>query len=291
MKIYRIETGKVKVKTRQIRKSPGFAPKLLKVLLDKEWTDWLPIFTWVIDHPEGIIVVDTGETARTAERGYLPRWHPYYRMGAKFCVKPEDEIGPQLQKIGINPKKDVKKVIMTHLHTDHAGGLRYFPNSEIMIEENEYRGALGVKGIFKGYLPHRWPKWLKPSLFNLKDQPYETFKKSMEVTRDGTVLIVATPGHVPTHVSVIVLGKKRDYFLAGDASYTQNAMLQGIPDGIGSIPLCLATLQNIREYTELHPTVYLPSHDPMADFRMDNKKIVPVYAKVRSLDAIETDKS
>jgi hypothetical protein len=44
----------------------------------------VPILAWVIEHPEGIIVVDTGETARTAEPGYLPSWHPYYRFAVRF---------------------------------------------------------------------------------------------------------------------------------------------------------------------------------------------------------------
>jgi hypothetical protein len=40
----------------------------------------------VIDHPEGIIVVDTGETARTSDPDYFPRWHPYYRGSVRMNV-------------------------------------------------------------------------------------------------------------------------------------------------------------------------------------------------------------
>ena len=112
MNIYRIETGKVKIKKNQLSKARGMAPKLTKVLFDRHWTDWLPIYAWLIEHEEGFIAVDTGETHKTGEEGYFPKWHPYHSMAVKFDVKPEDEIGPQLKNMGIDPKKDVQKVII-----------------------------------------------------------------------------------------------------------------------------------------------------------------------------------
>ena len=45
--------------------------------MDRNWTDPMPIYAWLIEHPEGLIVVDTGESARVNEPGYPPRWHPY----------------------------------------------------------------------------------------------------------------------------------------------------------------------------------------------------------------------
>jgi hypothetical protein len=61
----------------------------------------LSIYAFAIEHPEGVIVVDTGETARTSETDYFPSWHPYFRYGLREWVAPEDEIGPQLQRLGI----------------------------------------------------------------------------------------------------------------------------------------------------------------------------------------------
>jgi N-acyl homoserine lactone hydrolase len=67
--IHAIQTGLVQIKRAQRVRKPG---GLLRVLTDNQWTEWLPIFAWVIDHPEGIFVVDTGETARSTEPGYFP---------------------------------------------------------------------------------------------------------------------------------------------------------------------------------------------------------------------------
>ncbi len=55
MKIHRIKTGRVKVKLNQISKANGMAPKLTKVFFDKQWSDWLPIYAWLIEHDEGYI--------------------------------------------------------------------------------------------------------------------------------------------------------------------------------------------------------------------------------------------
>jgi N-acyl homoserine lactone hydrolase len=97
-----------------------------------------------------VIVVDTGETARTAERGYFPSWHPFHRFGVRLEVAPDEELGAQLRELGIGPR-DVRTVVMTHLHTDHAGGLHDFANSEILVSRSELEAASGRRGRLGGY--------------------------------------------------------------------------------------------------------------------------------------------
>src|SRR5713226_8464833 len=118
IRIHALQTGTVMIKTCQLRGRGQGAGRMLNTLTGSEWTPSLPIYAWVIEHPEGVIVVDTGETARTSEAGYFPRWHPFHRLAARMSVRPEDEIGPQLQRLGISPR-EVRQVILTHFHTDH----------------------------------------------------------------------------------------------------------------------------------------------------------------------------
>src|SRR6476661_8563398 len=122
MKIHAIQTGTVTIKTRQVQARGHGARRQLNMILDRRWTKPLPILAFAIEHPEGVIVVDTGETARTSDRDYFPKWHPFFRYGLREWVEPEEEIGPQLRRLGIGPG-DVRTVVLTHLHTDHAGGL------------------------------------------------------------------------------------------------------------------------------------------------------------------------
>ena len=96
------------------------------------------------------------------------------------------------------------------------------------------------------------------------------------MTKDCKVMIVATPGHVANHISVIAEEDGLYYFLAGDSSYTQENLIKEIPDGIGTIE-SISTLKNILNFSKLNPTIYLPSHDPLVPKRMSNKDIIPCY--------------
>jgi glyoxylase-like metal-dependent hydrolase (beta-lactamase superfamily II) len=229
-KIHQFQTGSVKVKTVQTRREGNGG--IGKVLMGRSWTDWLPINAWVIEHAEGMIVVDTGETARTSESGYFPRWQPYFKLAVRMNVKPEEELGPQMQASGLNPEA-AWRVILTHFHTDHTGGILHFPNSEFLVSADEYQSAHGFAGMLQGYLPQHWPEWFAPSPIQFESETFGPFDESYAVTKAGDVVIVPTPGHTPNHVSVIVKVDGINYFLAGDTSYSEELLLKRHPDGMG----------------------------------------------------------
>lgn len=277
MKIHAIQTGTVRIKKNQVVGKGAGALRLINVLFGREWVKPpVPIYAWVIEHEEGVIVVDTGETARTSEAGYFPRWHPYYNLAVHFHVKPEEEIGAQLKQKGIN-SKDVTKVLLTHMHTDHAGGLHDFPNSVIHVNMPEYKRTRGFQGQIDGYLPHRFPKWLSPQPIEFDGGGFGSFNKSWNVTAKGDVKVVPTYGHTPAHVSVIVTLEDINYFLAGDTSYSEENLLRKIPDGVSPDPnQAVATMQNILSFSKERPTVYLPSHDPNSELRLNNRQTLSV---------------
>jgi N-acyl homoserine lactone hydrolase len=272
LKIHAINTGSVTIRPNQVEGKGGGLMRTLNVYLDKRWTEALPIYAWAIEHPEGVVVIDTGETARTAERGYFPRWHPYYR-NLKTDVKPEQEIGPQLEEIGIKTN-EVRQVILTHMHTDHAGGLYHFPKSEIVIMKPAYDLARGLRGMLRGFLPHRLPSWLSPTLIDLSNEGYGTFPKSLKMTKAGDIILVPTSGHTEAHISVILKARDVNYFLAGDTTYNQDLMLKGKIDGVsGNAKDAYETIQNIQQFTATKPTIYLPSHDPDSEKRLVNNEV------------------
>jgi glyoxylase-like metal-dependent hydrolase (beta-lactamase superfamily II) len=240
----------------------------VNILFNRTWTEWLPIYAWAIETNEGVIVVDTGETTRTRDPGYFPNWHPYFCLAVRFDVIAEQEVGPQLAQIGIRPE-DVRKVILTHLHTDHAGGLHHFPKSEVLVCTEELRLAKGFAGKLRGYLPNRWPGWFTSQSINFAPEPFGPFDRSQPVTSDGKVVVVPTPGHTPGHVSVIVDGDPC-YFLAGDTTYTQQALIEGQVDGVSpDEAVSLRTMRTILRLAQERPTVYLPSHDPESRNRLE----------------------
>jgi N-acyl homoserine lactone hydrolase len=274
IRIHALQTGTVRIKTAQLRGRGQGIGRMLNTLTDSEWSSSLPIYAWVIEHPEGVIVVDTGETARTSEPGYFPSWHPFYRMAASMTVHPEDEIGPQLQHLGITPG-EVRWVVLTHLHTDHAGGLAHFPSSEILVAGGEYRQAQGFAGQVRGYLPQHWPSWFAPHFVEFAPRSVGPFPTSYSLTRAGDVIVLPTPGHTSHHISVLVRDGDVSYFLAGDTSYNEQLMLEGAVDGVSpNAQVARQTMSSIRSYAQETPLVYLPSHDPDSAQRLTARTAV-----------------
>jgi glyoxylase-like metal-dependent hydrolase (beta-lactamase superfamily II) len=234
----------------------------------------LPIYTWVIDHPEGIIVVDTGETSKSSDPNYYPHWHPYYRGSLRMNVRPEDEIGPQLRSMGIK-HKDIKTLVLTHFHTDHAGGLHHFPDTEILASGTDHRLASGFGGRLRGYLPNRWPEWFSPKPVTFGPERFGPFEQSYKLTQAGDVLIVPTPGHTPGHISVLVNTEEVIFFLAGDTSYSQSLLIKRTPDGVSPrASVAVDTMDRILRFADSQPVVYLPTHDPESVARLTEKRTV-----------------
>jgi glyoxylase-like metal-dependent hydrolase (beta-lactamase superfamily II) len=268
MRIHAIQTGTVAIHERQRRGSGPGPLRVVNTMLDRRWTEPLPILAWAIEHPEGLIVVDTGETGRTSEPGYFPRWHPYTRFCVRMSVAPDQEIGPALERLGLSAA-DARWVVLTHMHTDHAGGLHHFPNSEILVTRREYADASGRGAKVRGYLPHRWPEWFKPTTVELPAKPFGPFERSMPLTEAGDVVLFATPGHTPGHMSVAVDTGELLVILAGDPSYTEQLMLEGAADGVtADVAADEKTLAQFQELVKQRRSVYLPTHDPESAGRL-----------------------
>jgi N-acyl homoserine lactone hydrolase len=271
MQIRAIQTGFVRIKTAQVEGRGHGLLRQLAIFTDRNWTEWLPIYAWAIDHPEGVIVVDTGQGAHLLETG--KSLHPYMRWEAAFEIDREQEIGPQLRGLGIGPR-DVKKVVLTHLHIDHDGGLAHFPNSEILVARGELQASKGFIGRVRGYLPNRWPSWFDPTPLDFEGEQFGSFAYSRRLTKAGDVLAISTPGHTANHVSVVVRDGDTTFFLAGDTSYNEALMLAGKVDGVSADEhVSIATLGNINRLIQSGPTVYLPTHDPNSGDRLTSRRL------------------
>ncbi len=279
MNVHLISTGHVKITQNWREGQTGGLGRLGNALLDRSFTGWLPIYCAVIEHPEGLIVVDTGIPADANKPIYFPPYIRLLQRAAPFQVTPGDEIGPQMRQRGLDPA-DVRWVVLTHLHQDHDGGLKHFPNAEILISRQEWAAGQGWGGRMNGYQNWRWSH-LKPRLVDFTGGAYHTFDASERLTAD--IRLVPTPGHSAGHLSVFVEQADRALFVAGDASYSQALLLKDSVDGVGPDPAAQHdTHRRILEFVAQVPTIYLPSHDPDGETRLANGETLPIAETVRT---------
>ena len=82
----------------------------------KVWYE-CPALAYIIEHPEGRILFETGVSTRWNEE-----WPEDYLMADWANIKAEQFLEQKLESIGLGPE-DFRYVVVGHMHVDHAGGL------------------------------------------------------------------------------------------------------------------------------------------------------------------------
>jgi hypothetical protein len=57
--------------------------------------------------------VDTGDRVRNSDLDYPPKLNPFFQRKVKITVAPEEEVGPRLAALGVDPARDLRAVVMT----------------------------------------------------------------------------------------------------------------------------------------------------------------------------------
>jgi glyoxylase-like metal-dependent hydrolase (beta-lactamase superfamily II) len=275
MNIYPIQTGIARLKPAFHRGNAQrtLPATMLSIAVDTPSID-VPIYAWLIEHPEGFILVDTGENAHT-RRTFV----------ADMLVKPEEEVGAQLERLGVKIG-DITKVILTHLHEDHLGGIETFRHTPVFVSDEDYRLLNHPIGRRFSSLVNPIPRWFHPSPVGFRSHPVGAFTSSAALTKAADVFAVPTPGHTRGHLSVIVQTDDLHYFLAGDVTYSETSLLSRKVEGISfAKPHHLPTIEMVLRHVETTPTVYLPSHDWDAPRRLSERRVVTVDNEPRQPDS------
>jgi glyoxylase-like metal-dependent hydrolase (beta-lactamase superfamily II) len=193
----------------------------------------------VIRHPEhGVVLYDTGYSQR-----FLDATRPFperlYRWVTPVTIPPGATAAEQLRARGVDPE-DVRRIVVSHFHADHVGGLADFPRARYVFLESSWaavRDLRGVGALRRGFLPG-----LLPADFDARGLPVDTrhprplppelapFTHGYDLFGDGSLLAVELAGHAAGQMGLVL--RRPDgglWFLVADACWTSRCYRERTP--------------------------------------------------------------
>ncbi len=235
----------------------GLIPTVPK---EKQRDVTVPVSMFVIDHPKGLVVFDTGNNVAVSDGADNCKKH----WSAGFCdfLKPSqtraDVIDSQLKKIGSSVDK-VKVVVTSHVHLDHGGNIALFPNAIHVVQRKE---------LYQGWWPEKFqgrdPKgaFVLADLMGTRDFNFLELDGDYDLFGDGTVVVLSTPGHTLGHQSLkIKLASGRSIIMSQDAIWMQEN-LDGYPAGLNySVKDYTNSLNRLKFMRDLEGAEIFMAHD------------------------------
>ncbi|MEH2500383.1 glyoxylase-like metal-dependent hydrolase (beta-lactamase superfamily II) [Bradyrhizobium sp. AZCC 1678] len=225
----------------------------------------IPVGFFVIKHPKGNVLFDTGNNDRIIT-------DPSY-WGASFNAlkpvnTPDVAIDTQLGKIGLKPD-DIKYVVVSHLHLDHGGNVGKFPNSTIVVQKDEIQNAFWPKAGTGG--PYMIDDFLPLRAAN-KDYPNAVkmlqLEGDLDLFGDGTLMVKRWVAHTPgSQMMTVRLKNTGLIILTGDNVYFRENVEKNLPPNIvlAYNPSGILTAYEwIRHLMATEKADFFTAHDPDA---------------------------
>lgn len=208
-----------------------------------------PVYAVLIDHPEGKILFDTG--CNPEGMGDEGRWSqgiqsmfPAFQDESCYLIN-------RLAQLNTRPE-DIKYVVASHLHLDHAGCLELFTNATIIVHDSELKNTMKQYAMTKDMGAYIWAdvnQWIEKGLTWRTVMPNE----DELVLADGIKILNFGPGHAWGLLGLHVeLPGEGGIILASDAVYSEeNFGPPTKPPGIIYDSLgYLEAVEKIRKYAE-----------------------------------------
>ena len=253
MKIHVLHTGEVRV-------SP-FLPfggdncNLLKasgMTTPKEDWIWLPVSVYLIEHPKGLILVDTGWHRDMSPEGVYDKAAQIKSLGSRILYNVNqgqiplgEAVDEQLETMGIKPA-DLDYVLLTHLDCDHANGLRAVKDAKHIIVAQEELDCARKNGFIR-YKKKWWEGVeLQTIDWNGTEGPAQ---KSFDLFGDGSIKMINIPGHCDGLCAVKITREDGRYVLLfSDGGYATKSWKEMITSGVSlDKEMQRKSLQWIRE--------------------------------------------
>lgn len=197
---------------------------------------------WYFEGKDGLIMVDSSFKMDDARELNIE----------KFCKRKEDEdLESQLESNGYN-LSDVKKVIITHLHFDHIGGLDLLKNAIFYIHREELKWGLVCPSWYNAM-----GRFTNERINKIKDKMIVINSDRYKITEG--VEVVLAGGHTPGSMAVLIKTDIGRVCLCSDNVMVYENIEKSIPIGI------YHNLDQVLKFMEEIPSIcdiYIPGHDP-----------------------------
>ncbi|MEO6024514.1 MAG: N-acyl homoserine lactonase family protein [Burkholderiales bacterium] len=245
----------------------GLIPTIPK---EKQRDITIPVSMWVIDHPKGLVVFDTGNNVAISDGA--DNCKKYWAPGNCDFLKPSqkraDVIDAQLKTLGYDISK-VKVVVSSHSHLDHIGNIEMFPNAIHVLQKKE---------LYQAWFPEKFQGRTSPGSFVMADIAkarefnYLELEGDYDLFGDGSVMVLSTPGHTLGHQSLKVkLGSGKTLILSQDAIWMQEN-LDGYPAGLNySVLDYTKSVNRLKMMRDLEGTELFFAHDQDQFAKLGNK--------------------
>jgi N-acyl homoserine lactone hydrolase len=189
-----------------------------------------PVGFYVIKHPKGNIVFDTGNNDKLIAD---PNYWPEGLRGLKPAMTPDVAIDTQLKKIGLTPD-DIKYVVLSHMHLDHGGNVGRFPNSTIVVQKSEIQNAFWPEAGTGGpYVITDFQSLRAPNSNNPNSQKMIQLDGDLDLFGDGSVVVHRWVAHTPgSQMMTVKLKNTGLAILTGDNVYFRENVEKNLPPNI-----------------------------------------------------------
>lgn len=235
----------------------GLNYKLAKAVYQVGWAEDIKIncYIWAIRNKKNgeVTLVDTGMDTTMGQR--------YSSLNPGSVFLPPSQLVPRL---GIKPEQ-VTRVVISHMHVDHAGGMvefpKLYPNAQFFVQKKEFdfwvNSPLAQRPPFKlfGYAP------AVNAMAELAKTPRLTIVDGDRVIGPDMEVLLAQ-GHTPGLQVVLVPTAKGNVILGSDVAHLFRSFKEDMPSGIiTDMPAWLLTYDKLRARAPLENI--FPGHDPL----------------------------
>ncbi|RTE70312.1 hypothetical protein BHE90_015291 [Fusarium euwallaceae] len=226
----------------------------------------LIVIAALIEHPKaGLVLFETG----CPEDIDLHWGPPVTDIFPRTKYEESNKLPTAIKATG-NDIKDVKAVIIGHLHLDHAGGLEHFIDTDvpIYVHEDEFKHAcwaVGTGADLGAYLAH---------YMQLQGLKWQTFTDHCLELFQG-ITLYHTPGHTPGLVIMQVNLEKDGCFIwTTDQFHVAENYELGIPHGwlVRDHTAWVRSLHMVRRLQRMYDANLIFGHDRVVAQKFLNAK-------------------